>query len=101
VSDCAGNQEVRKLSAGTTVFDSTLCTIRTKELFIQGIGNVREMVNIAARSDFSTDLYSMDGIIDDIALSQTINLVNQTTLLSSYLENKDDEGSPDCSKSKA
>jgi hypothetical protein len=63
VYDCAGMQETRKLSAGTTLFDSTLCTIRTKELFIQRIGNVREPVNIAENSDFSKDLYSMDRVM--------------------------------------
>ncbi len=86
VYDCSGKQETRKLLAGTTLFGSSLCTIRTSELFIQKIGDVRETVTVEVSSDLSKDLSEMDTVMDDIALSQSVNLANQTTLLSSYLE---------------
>jgi len=35
VYDCSGTQETRTLLAGTTLFKSSLCTIRTSELYIQ------------------------------------------------------------------
>jgi hypothetical protein len=55
VSDCAGKQEVKNLTAGATLFDSVLCTFRTQELFFPGIGNVRKLVALAASSEFSAN----------------------------------------------
>jgi hypothetical protein len=43
-------------------------------------------VTVEVSSDLSKDLSEMDTVMDDIALGQAVNLANQTTLLSSYLE---------------
>jgi len=43
-------------------------------------------VTVEVSSELSKDLSEMDTVMDDIALGQAVNLANQTTLLSSYLE---------------
>ena len=85
VYDCSGTQETRTLQSGTTLFKSSLCTIRTSELYIQSIGD-SVSVTVEVSSELSKELSEMDTVMDDIALGQAVNLANQTTLLSSYLE---------------
>jgi hypothetical protein len=85
ISDCKGIQRVHQIVAGTTVFDSTACTLRTTELLILGMRQITGMQDIDAVSNFDITLSKMSSVLEDITISDTMLLGNQTKLLVEYL----------------
>ncbi len=85
IMECAETQKRLQLEPGTLVVNATGCTISTSELFIQGIGRVKQEIFMSS-SDIISAVSGLDSVLDDVAVSQTVSLVNQTAFLSSYLE---------------
>jgi hypothetical protein len=85
ILECAGKQSRLQLEPGTSVVNATGCTISTSELFIQGIGRVRNEIFMSS-SDIISAVSGLESVLDDVTVSKTVSLVNQTAFLSSYLE---------------
>jgi hypothetical protein len=85
ISDCKGIQRVHQIVAGTTVFDSTACTLRSTELLILGMRQIVGMQDIDKVSNFDITLSKMSSVLEDITISDTMLLGNQTKLLVEYL----------------
>jgi hypothetical protein len=83
--ECAGTQKRLQLGPGTSVINATGCTISTSELIIFGIGGVKQEIFMSS-SDVISAVSGLESVLDDVAISQTVSLVNQTAFLSSYLE---------------
>ncbi|MFO0005533.1 MAG: hypothetical protein ACK559_30825, partial [bacterium] len=85
IMECAGTQRKLQLGPGTSVVNATGCTISTSELIIFGIGRVKQEISMSS-SDIISAVSGLDSVLDDVAVSQTVSLENQTAFLSSYLE---------------
>jgi hypothetical protein len=85
ILECAGTQRKLQLGPGTSVVNATGCTIRTSDLIIFGIGRAKQEIFMSS-SDIISAVSGLESVLDDVAVSQTISLENQTAFLSSYLE---------------
>ncbi len=85
IMECAGSQRKLQLGPGTSVVNATGCTISTSELIIFGIGRVKQEIFMSS-SDIISAVSGLDSVLDDVAVSQTVSLENQTAFLSSYLD---------------
>jgi hypothetical protein len=85
IMECAGTQKRLLLGPGTSVFNATGCTISTSELIIFGIGKVKQDIFMSS-SNIISAVSGLESVLDDVAVSRTVSLDNQTAFLSSYLE---------------
>jgi hypothetical protein len=59
IVECAGKQSRLQLEPGTSVVNATGCTISTSELFIQGIGRVKNEIFMSS-SDIISAVSGLD-----------------------------------------
>jgi hypothetical protein len=60
-TECAGLQQRLKLSEGTTVVNTTSCTLSTSELIIMGLDNVMDVIRVSA-SDIISAVIGLDSV---------------------------------------
>jgi hypothetical protein len=85
IMECAGTQKRLQLGPGTSVINATGCTISSSELIIFGIGGVKQEIFMSS-SDVISAVSGLESVLDNVAVSQAVSLVNQTAFISSYLE---------------
>jgi hypothetical protein len=85
IMECAGNQKRLLIGPGTSVVNATGCTISTSELIIFGIGKVKQEIFVSS-SNIISAVSGLESVLDDVAVSHTMSLENQTAFLSFYLE---------------
>jgi hypothetical protein len=61
-TECAGLQKRLKLREGTTVVNTTSCTLSTSELIkIMGLGNVKDVIRVST-SDIISAVFGLDSV---------------------------------------
>jgi hypothetical protein len=88
---CSGSAFQERVQRGITHLNSSQCDFQSAELFITRVWSRTAVVPTNATQGLAGVIYNIDTVLDDITIGESLNLLNQTNLLSSLLTAREAE----------